>query len=147
MGTGQLLDDLALSLQAYRIAFGLPPVSAPDEGLPLLLSMRRSRWGQLKGIRARRALWKLMTGLCGEAQAYALEHGRFANAYCFERASAHWLRHSYARGLAQAVRDGLDANAALENMGHQDLRTFRQYVDDEPLKRALATAQARRTAR
>ncbi|MEZ0606327.1 hypothetical protein ACAX43_30000 [Paraburkholderia sp. IW21] len=37
-------DEIALSLQAYRIAFGLPPVPLPDENLPLLLSVRRSRW-------------------------------------------------------------------------------------------------------
>lgn len=140
-------DEIALSLQAYRIAFGLPPVPTPDEDLPLLLSVRRSRWGQLKGIRARTAIWKLVTGLCREALVYARAHGRIADADRFERASTHWLRHTYAKGLAQAVRDGLDASAALENMGHSDLRTFRQYVDDEPLKRALATAQARRTAR
>ncbi|MGF6766261.1 site-specific recombinase XerD [Paraburkholderia sp. GAS33] len=140
-------DEIALSLQAYRIAFGLPPVPAPDEDVPLLLSVRRSRWGQIKGIRARTAIWKLITGLCREALAYARTHGRIADADRFERASTHWLRHSYAKGLAQAVRDGLDVNAALENIGHSDLRTFRQYVDDEPLKRALATAHARRTAR
>ncbi|SIO72899.1 Site-specific recombinase XerD [Burkholderia sp. GAS332] len=136
-------DEIALSLQAYRIAFGLPPVLSPDEDLPLLLSVRRSRWGELKGIRSRTAIWKLVTGLCSEALAYARAHGRRVDADRFERASTHWLRHTYAKGLAQAVRDGLDASAALENMGHSDLRTFRQYVDDEPLKRALATQLAR----
>jgi integrase len=140
-------DEIALSLQAYRIAFGLPPVPASDEELPLLLSVRRSRWGQLKGIRARTAIWKLITSLCSEALTYARSHGRRADADRFELASTHWLRHSYAKGLAQAVRDGLHASAALETMGYSDLRTFRQYVDDEPLKRGLATAQARRAAR
>ena len=62
-------DEIALSLQAYRIAFGLPPVPLPDENLPLLLSVRRSRWGELKGIRSRTAIWKLVTGLCSEALA------------------------------------------------------------------------------
>jgi integrase len=84
-----------------------------------------------------------MIGLCSEALAYARARGRRADADRFERASAHWLRHTYAKGLAQAVRDGLDASAALENMGHSDLRTFRQYVDDEPLRRALPTQSAR----
>lgn len=55
----------------------------------------------------------------------------------------HWLRHTYDKGLEQAVRGGLDASAALENMGHSNLRTFRQYVDDEPLRRALATQLVR----
>jgi integrase len=140
-------DKIALSLQAYCIALGLPPVPTPDEELPLLLSVRRSRWGQLKGIRARTAIWKLITSLCSEALTYARSHGRRADADRFELASTHWLRHSYAKGLAQAARDGLDASAALENMGHSDLRTSRQYVDGEPLKRALTTAQGRRTAR
>lgn len=140
-------DEIALSLQAYRIAFGLSPVPVPDEDLALLLSVRRSRWGELKGVRSRTAIWKLVTGLCHETLAFARAQGRSIDAEGFERASTHWLRHSYAKGLAQAVRDGLDANAALENMGHNDLPTFRQYVDDEPLKRALATAQARRPAR
>ncbi|HEX7906646.1 MAG TPA: site-specific integrase [Paraburkholderia sp.] len=136
-------DEIALSLQAYRIAFGLPPVPMPEEDLPLLLSVRRSRWGELKGIRSRTAIWKLVTGLCSEALAYARARGRLVDADRFERASTHWLRHTYAKGLAQAVRDGLDASAALENMGHSDVRTFRQYVDDEPLRRALATQPAR----
>ncbi|OAJ53586.1 hypothetical protein A6V36_37005 [Paraburkholderia ginsengiterrae] len=138
--------EIALSLQAYRIAFGLPPVPLPDEDLPLLLSVRRSRWGELRGIRSRTAIWKLVTRLCSETLAYARAHGRRVDADRFERASTHWLRHTYAKGLAQAVRDGLDASAALENMGHRDLRTFRQYVDDEPLKRALATQLARARA-
>jgi len=61
-------------------------------------------------------------------------------------APTHWLRHTYAKGLPQAEQDGLDASAALEIMGHSDLRTFCQYFDDEPLKRALATHLARARA-
>ncbi|SFU24011.1 hypothetical protein [Paraburkholderia aspalathi] len=136
-------DEIALSRQAHRIAFGLPPVPLPDEDLPLLLSVRRSRCSERKGIRSRTAIWKLVTGLCSEAFAYVRAHARLVDADRFERASTHWLRHTYAKGLAQAVRDGLDASAALENTDHSDLRTFRQYVDDEPLKRALETQRAR----
>jgi integrase len=132
-------DEIAVSLQTYRIAFGLSPVPLSDDDLPLLLSGRRSSWGELKGIRSRTAIWKLVTGLCSEALAYASTHGRLVDADRFERASMHWLRQTYAKGLTQVVRDGLDASAALENMGHSDLRTFGQYVDDEPLKRALTT--------
>lgn len=56
-------DEIALWLQAYRIAFGLPPMPLPDENLPLLLSVRRSRWCALRGIRSRTAIRKLVTGL------------------------------------------------------------------------------------
>jgi site-specific recombinase XerD len=69
---------------------------------------------------------------------YARQIGREADAQRLAHASTHWLRHTYAKGLAVAVSNGLDTRAALENMGHADARTFNQYVDDEPLKRALA---------
>lgn len=139
--------EIALSLQAYRMAYGLPPVPRPDETLPLLLSLRRTRFGQWKGLRSRTAVWNLVKGLCEETLTYARAHRHRVDAKRFEAASTHWLRHSYAKGLAKAVANGLDARDALENMGHVDLRTFGQYLDDEPIKRAVATAQARRNAR
>lgn len=140
-------DEIALSLQAYRIAFGLPPVPTPDDPTPLLLSVRRSRFGEWRGLRTRTAVWAIVKALTAETLAYARAHHRELDADRFEPASTHWLRHSYAKGLAGAVANGLDARAALENMGHSDMRTFNQYVDDEPLKRAIATARARQTAR
>jgi hypothetical protein len=106
----------------------------------------KARWGDLRGIRSRTAIWKVVTRLCSETLAYVRAHGRLVDAERFERASTHWVRHPYAKGLAQAVHDGQDASAALENMGHSDLRTFRQCVDDEPLKRALPTQLARARA-
>jgi len=139
-------DEIALSLQAYRIAFGLPPVPPAEESLPLLLSVRRTKFGQWKGLRSRTAVWNLITSLCSEAIVFAREQRRHVDADRFEAASTHWLRLSYAKGLAAAVSKGLDARAALENMGHADLRTFNQYVDDEPLKRAIATSVSRRRA-
>ncbi len=119
---------------------GHPPVPLSYEDLPLLPSVRRSRRGELKGIRSRTAIWQLVTGLCSEALTYACAHDRRVDADRFEHTSTHWLRHTYAKRLARAVRDGPDASAALENMGHSDRRIFRQYVDDEPLKRACDAA-------
>ncbi|MDT8840219.1 hypothetical protein ParKJ_22610 [Paraburkholderia fungorum] len=142
-------NEVALSLQAYRLAFGLPPVPAPDDPLPLVLSARRTRFGQWKGIRHRQAIWDVVTGLRDEAIAYARVTGRDVDEQELKRfadASTHWLRHSYAKGLAEALKHGLDARSALDNMGHADQRTFNQYVDDEPLKRALATHLARARA-
>ncbi|RKE23756.1 hypothetical protein B0G76_8437 [Paraburkholderia sp. BL23I1N1] len=51
-------DALALPLLAYRLAFGLP----------LVLSARRTRWGQWKGVRSRTAIWQLVTGLASPAK-------------------------------------------------------------------------------
>lgn len=136
-------DDIALSLQAYRIAFGLPALPAESESLPLLLSVRRTKFGDRKGLR-RVAVWNLITSLRDEAAEWARANGRQIDADKFARASTHWLRHTYAKGLAEAIDNGLDERSALRNMGHANRRTFDQYVDDEPLKRAMATQLARR---
>jgi integrase len=139
-------DELAVSLQAYRIAFGLSPVPAPDERTPLVLSVRRTMWGGWKGIRSRQAIWGVITALRAETVAYARETGLQLDRDELERlgkASTHWLRHSYAKALSEAMKYGLDTRSALDNMGHADERIFRQYVDDEPIKRALATYMAR----
>jgi site-specific recombinase XerD len=109
--------------------------------------VRRTKFGQWRGLRSRTAVWNLVTGLCEETLAYARAHRHRVDAKRFEAASTHWLRHSYAKGLARAVQNGLDARDALESMGHTDLRTFKQYLDDEPVRRAVATALARRNAR
>lgn len=136
-------DEIALSLQAYRLAFGLTAVPSPEETLPLLLSVRQTRWRQWKGLRDRTTVWKLVRSLCEEAIAFARTQQRHHEAERLNAASTHWLRHSYAKGLAAALGKGLDARAALDNMGHSDLRTFQQYVDDEPLRRAVLTRRAR----
>ena len=95
------------------------------------------------------AIWKPVTGLCSEALAYARADGRLVDADRFGRASTHWLRHTCAKGIAHAVRDGLNAPAALESINHSDLRTCgpaASTFDDEPLKRALATQLPRSRA-
>lgn len=136
--------EIAVSLQAYRLAFDLSPVPTPEDSLPLLLSVRRSRWGDLKGMRSRTAVWHLVTNLCREAAEYARKMGRGREASQLDMASTHWMRHTYAKGLVDSLNSGLDMQSALRNMGHSDVRTFNQYVDDEPLKRALVTSLARR---
>ncbi|MBR8043157.1 tyrosine-type recombinase/integrase [Burkholderia cenocepacia] len=148
-------NEMAVSLQQYRMAFGLPPLPAPDETLPLVMTVRKVRrenhvsrmragFGQTKGDRT--GIYKVIKGLCGEAIEWAMSNGHTFDAEQLQNASTHWLRHSYAKTLAKAVANGLEPRAALDNMGHSDWRTFQKYNDDEPLKRALATARALRDA-
>ncbi|MGF6997347.1 hypothetical protein P3T25_005724 [Paraburkholderia sp. GAS32] len=111
----------------YRLAFSLPPVPAPGAPLPLVLSARRTRFGQWKGVRHRVAIWDAITGQWDEAFAHARATGRDVDEKelkQFAGASTHWRRHSYAKGLPEALKYGLDARSALENMGHADQRTF-----------------------
>jgi integrase len=140
-------NELALSLQAYRVAFGLAPLPSPDDSTPLVLSVRRGKFGGLLGLRSRTSIWNVIKGLGAEAIAFAQTAGYQLEADAVTRlrqGSTHWIRHTYAKGLASAVKSGrLDERSALENMGHSDRRTFNQYDDDEPLRRALATEAAR----
>lgn len=140
-------NELALSLQAYRLAFGLPAIPPPDEATPLVLSVRRGKFSDWLGLRSRTSIWNVTKGLGQEAIAFARSSGRPLDASTVDRleqGSTHWLRHTYAKDLADAVKRGrLDERSALENMGHTDRRTFDQYDDDEPLRRALATHTAR----
>jgi site-specific recombinase XerD len=140
-------DDLALSLQTYRIAFGLPPLPSQAESTPLVLSVRRSKFGEWRGLRSRTAVWNVIKKLNAEAMAHALSSGQALDSSAIERlqhGSTHWIRHTYAKDLATSMKQGkLDERSALENMGHRDRRTFDQYDDDEPLRRALATTLAR----
>lgn len=138
--------ELALSFQLYRAAFNLSPIPNPSEKIPLVLSVRRSKWGDWRGIRSRTAIWNVIKGLCDETIKYADLTGiplDESSRQRLEKGSTHWLRHTYAKGLSEAIQNGLDTRLALENMGHVDERTFHQYVDDEPLKRALSTYAAR----
>lgn len=97
----------------------------------------------------------MITGLQAEAIAYARETGRDVDER--ERSG---LPMPPPTGCGTATRkDSLkcsntgltlvDARSALDNMCHADQVTFNQYVDDEPLKRPLATrlALARPTRR
>lgn len=140
-------NELALSLQTYRAAFGLPPLPSPDDSTPLVLSVRRGKFGNRLGLRSRTSIWNIVKGLGQEAIAFAQAAGRQLDTHAVERlgqGSTHWIRHTYAKGLARAIKSGqLDERSALENMGHSDRRTFNQYDDDEPLRRALATDHLR----
>ena len=129
------------ALQLYRLAFGLPAVPLPDESGWLILSVRRTQFGERKPLRSRVAVWKIITGICAEACEFAKTWDRTVDAQRLEHASTHWLRHTYAKGLVKA---NVSERHKLDNMGHADRRTFDQYDDDEVIRRVLATDRARR---
>jgi len=128
------------ALQLYRMAFGLPAVPLPGESSWLILSVRRTRFGERKPLRSRVAVWKIMTGICAEACEFAVATQRPFDAQRLQQASTHWLRHTYAKGMMSA---NVPERYALDNMGHADRRTFDQYNDDEVVRRVLATDRAR----
>lgn len=141
------------ALQEYRIAYGLPALPAPGEKTPLILSARRRTpnlrgpssdramralrrsLGEIEGVTDRSSLYRLVKAIFREALAWwdardPVESDRL------ERASTHWLRHSFAKSLVAA---GADLITIAWNLGHADVNTSLVYIDDEETARALDT--------
>jgi hypothetical protein len=82
-----------------------------------------SHWERRRAreIPAQRVGHPVVTGLRDEAIAYVRATGRDVDEKELKRfanASTHLLRHSYAKGLAEALKHGLDAPVGADNMGH-----------------------------
>jgi site-specific recombinase XerD len=141
------------SLQEYRLAYGLPPLPARDETTPLILGARRRTpalgisvpaskmrsvrrdLGAYEGITDRSSVYRLVKDIFRDALLYwstndPLEADRL------ERASTHWLRHSFAKSLSNA---GAKLEMVARNLGHRDVNTSLVYIDDEEHARALET--------
>lgn len=146
-------DSVMGSLQEYRLAYGLPPLPAQAETTPLILGARRRTptlgvplpasqmravrrdLGAYEGITDRSSVYRLVKDIFKDALAYwnAIEP---IEAERLERASTHWLRHTFAKSLANA---GADLMTIARNLGHADVNTSLVYIDDEEHARALET--------
>lgn len=142
------------ALQAYRSAYALPPLPSPDETGPLVLSVRRAsprydhpvRASQLRelrdkhprypGIASRKAIYTILRGIFTDALVYWDGQGRPIDAQRLRDASTHWLRHSYGK---QQLAAGVSLLNVSRNLGHEDIKTTTQYLDDEAIARAIET--------
>ncbi|MFL9876523.1 tyrosine-type recombinase/integrase [Paraburkholderia megapolitana] len=151
VGCGAVMDEL----QGYRVAYGLPPLPSPGEHTPLILGARRrtptigiaatSRQlrslredlGAYEGITNRSSLYRLVKGIFREALEFWVDEDP-VEADRLERASTHWLRHSFAKGL---IDHGADVLTVSRNLGHADVNTTMVYIDDEEIERAQKTGR------
>lgn len=141
------------SLQDYRIAYGLSSLPVPGETTPLILGARRrtpdlNRKVSERGLRALRRDLGTIDGITDRSALYRLVKAIFKEALAWwdardpveadklERASTHWLRHSFAKSL---VASGADLITIARNLGHADVNTSLVYIDDEETSRALET--------
>jgi integrase/recombinase XerD len=143
------------SLGDYRVAYGLPPFPLPEETTPLILGARRRtpeikakisergmrsmrlNFGRIDGITDRSSLYRLVKAIFREALAWWDDRDP-VEAERLEKASTHWLRHTFAKGLVSA---GADLITIARNLGHSDINTPLVYIDDEETARALDTEQ------
>lgn len=140
-------------LQAYRVAYGLPPLPLAGETTPLILGARRRtpafnvdlpEWrlrhlredlGQFDGVTDRSSVYRLVKDIFREALDY-WDARDLIDADSLRKASTHWLRHTFAKSLVDA---GGGVVTVSRNLGHADMNTTLTYVDDEELKRARET--------
>ncbi len=112
------------------MSLGLPPLPAPGEDTPLLLSLDGRR-----PITARR-LNQLLKGLFREAS-FRLE-GHKAKA--LRQASAHWMRHT---SLSHQAEAGIEGRYLQRNAGHARFETTLLYLHEEEEARHRAMERHR----
>ncbi len=135
---GSVMEDL----RAYRYAFGFAPEPVYGDSTALILSTRTRKldrpgrvpssvvgrrsqrlWGE---IRRRATLWDILTGAFAGCAAQLREAGRDQEAAVLERASTHWLRHTFGRQLTAM---GVDVRVIAKAMRHDDVRTSMAYTE------------------
>ncbi len=147
---------LLASLTVYRQAFGLPPMPAHGDDAPLLLSSRtkvvqigekkikhvndRRFFGAWRAIGTRQGLYKIVKERLALAGKALRETGAFDLADELDRASPHWLRHTFAKA---ALLKGQSMREVASLLGHSSVDTTMIYTDQDALDlvRALERAQ------
>lgn len=146
------------ALVAYREAFGLSPVAATTDTTPLLLSPRTDRsattargiplkvlatrrdFGKWKAITSRHGLYYVVKQRLGAAAAFLESIGDHDRKAQIEKASPHWLRHTFAKS---ALMQGEDMRSVAAWLGHRDIGTTMVYTEQEVLDLIRQTEQVR----
>lgn len=150
-----LLDSVVLdALRDYRTAFGFPSMPTGNErDTALILSvhtdslrrrhdttirfsapmMRRSRaW---RPIRRRQTLWSIVKTEFKETAAALRQQGYAEQADHLEKASTHWLRHTFGTRL---VQEGHNLRLVAQMMRHASIHNTMIYTEQEFLDVARA---------
>nr|WP_312477403.1 site-specific integrase [Achromobacter ruhlandii] len=133
-----VMDDL----RAYRYAFSFPPEPVCGDPTALILSTRTRKGEELgrclaspvgrrsqrrwREIRRRATLWDIVTSAFQSCAVRLRDSGRDQEAGLLERASTHWLRHTFGRQLTAM---GVDVRVIAKAMRHDDVRTSMAYTE------------------
>jgi integrase/recombinase XerC len=137
---------LLASLMVYRQAFGLAALPAHGDDTPLLLSSRtkvvhigdkkikhvndRRFFGAWHAIATRQGLYKIVKERLALAGAFLVGSGQVELAAELERASPHWLRHTFAKA---ALLKGQSMREVASLLGHASVDTTMIYTDQDAL--------------
>lgn len=126
----ELINDLS----AYRQAYGLDPMPAVLEHMPLVLtSIGPARRTSTYGVA------KIMKGVLLRAAQLAKDAGQACTAARIGKASTHWLRHT---SLTHQINAGSALKTVQLNAGHTDIGTTGRYVHKEDGERHTETSSA-----
>jgi site-specific recombinase XerD len=128
-------EALLAAIDAELRARGEKPVGAGSRPVPLVGRLR----GNGKALTAS-GLYRALVGFV-RAAARARATTDPASAARLERATTHWLRHSYA---THALEAGVPLEAVRENLGHASLATTSRYVSAERARRHRETVSRHR---
>lgn len=137
---------LLASLMVYRQAFGLTALPAHGDETPLLLSSRtkvvhigdkkikhvndRRFFGAWHAIATRQGLYKIVKERLALAHNSLTSSGQLALAADLDRASPHWLRHTFAK---TALLRGQSMREVASLLGHASVDTTMIYTDQDAL--------------
>lgn len=116
-----------IELQRYRRENALSPHPTPNEEIPLVLPIGKSREALTRAA-LHSIVKKVFDGAAERLRSRGEEFS--ARASQLERASAHWLRHTAGSHMADQQ---IDLRLVRDNLGHESLSTTSQYlhVDDD----------------
>lgn len=134
------------ALTAYREAFGFSPLPPPADDTPLLLSSKtrqlaiganrvrhvndRRFFRAWQPITTRQGLYKIVKDRLALAAEYLRSHEQFELAEQLERASPHWLRHTFAKA---ALIKGQTMREVASLLGHASVDTTMIYTEQDAL--------------
>ncbi len=137
---------LLSSLAVYRQAFGLPAMPVHGDDTPLLLSSRtkvvqigetkikhvndRRFFGAWRAIGTRQGLYKIVKERLALTAKALRDAGNFDLATDLDRASPHWLRHTFAKA---ALMKGQSMREVASLLGHASVDTTMIYTDQDAL--------------
>ena len=137
---------LHASLAVYRQAFGLPALPVHGEDTPLLLSSRtkvvyigdktikhvndRRFFGAWHAVGTRQGLYKIVRDRLALAHIFLSGSGQVNLAAELEKASPHWLRHTFAKA---ALLKGQTMREVASMLGHASVDTTMIYTDQDAL--------------
>lgn len=112
--------ELIKELVAYREAFGLPSLPAPNEETPLVFSL-----GPQRAKLDRQSLHRILKLEFNEISKRLERSERASEAALVLKVSAHWMRHSFGTNL---MRQGMNIVKVRDIMRHENIATTNIYA-------------------